>query len=103
MKPSGTKQRWTLSNRRSNVPKSSIEKLGAVESVDDFSSLMDNTIIILAVLVDHKEMEKLVPQSVLRYIPHKFVLIVNSAEWDEWVKVTEGGQCLHHSIYQLYE
>ena len=67
--------------QQKQVPKSSIEKIGAMESVKDFSSLMVNTITIPTALFYHKELEHLGPQSVLRQVAHKFALLVNSAEW----------------------
>ena len=72
------------------MPKASIEKIGKMKSVEDFSSLMVNTITYSTSIIDHKQMEHVGSQSVLHQVAHKFVLIVNLAEWAEWVKVTGG-------------
>ena len=88
---------------KKQAPEISMEKIGAMESVEDLSCLMVNTIIISTVLVNYKEVENLGSQSVICQVACEFALIVNPAEWDEWVEVTGSGQHLHYCIYQLYE
>ena len=78
-------------NSQKQVPTSSIEKIGMMESIKDFSSLMVNTITMSTAVVDHKEMASLGSPSVICYVAHEYSLIVNSVDWAKWIVVTGGG------------
>ena len=63
------------------VSKSSMKKIGAMESIKNSSSLMVNTITMSTALVDHKDVANLGSQSVICQVAHEFSLIVKSVEW----------------------
>ena len=54
------------------VPKSSIEKISAMKSVEDFSSPMVNTITISTAVVDYKKIARLGSPSVIHQVANDF-------------------------------